>query len=350
MKKLKIPEFQLKAKNSDFQVREIFYLPKELGPEKSTHSYLNVEKSGLTTFQLQDKLAKILNIPRNHISASGLKDEQAITRQVVSVKKIVTASQFNNINRKLLKEHSGMIKIIRIEGYGRNPVVPKVLHGNEFKITIRNLDPDVAVKLKNKLNITRYHNFINYYDEQRFGTPESCHNTHLVGKFLLAKHWIKALNEYMKSGNNREELTKVQQVYMDTSSPKEALLKIDENKRNFFISSYNSYLWNQKLSKSLSRSGNGAIVEFPFIGKLTIPENRDLPIKAFLSLKTYELNWNKEEKIEVVKNRPVNIVTATFLVREQADELFKAKRALTLSFILPTGSYATMFIKQLLLN
>lgn len=347
MKNLKIPDFKIKVKNSDFCVKESFFLSEELSPKKSLYSYLIVKKENLTTFQLLDRLVQIFSISTDEISAPGLKDEQAVAVQVVSVKKIILKSELGKVNEKLSKEK---IKICDVAGYGKKPIMKKMLHGNEFKITIRNLNVGVAEKLKDMINKNRYQDFVNYYDEQRFGTPGSYHNNHLIGKFLLERNWEKAFDEYMKSGDNGEEKERVRQVFDKSSLFQEALLQIEMKKRDFFISSYNSYLWNQKLSELISMSQKSTEVEFPFMGKLFLLTNKSKGIPLLLTTKSYELDWQKNKKVITSKTRPTNIVTAVFLIIDAKDRVFKEKRALTISFFLTTGCYATMFVKQLLLK
>lgn len=349
MKCQKIPEFKIKSKNSDFQVKELFFLPEELPVKRSSYSYIEVEKENLTTFQLLEKLATFFCLSSEDISASGLKDEQAITRQIISVKFIITNTKINKINQKLLEKRS-KIRLVRIVGYGKKPITPKMLHGNEFKICIRNLDSEIVGKLENLIVNHKYQDCINYYDEQRFGTPDSCFNTHLIGRYLISREWKKAFEEYIKSTNGGDERKRVEGTFSKSFSYEEAIMQIGERKRDFFISSYNSYLWNQELNNTISQLKRSRKVEFPHIGKLHIPSSKDNELSSILSTKSYALDWTNKKRICETKTRPVRIVAPVFFLNNVKDRIFPNKRALTISFALPTGSYATMFIKQLLLK
>lgn len=349
MRNTKVPGFKLKTKNCDFCVNEIFFEPEQSAPEKSSFTYLLVEKEGLSTFSLLERLARIVEIPVKEVSASGLKDEQAKTRQIISVRKIISDKQAEQINKKL-QQQNGKIKVCNFIGYGKKSVLPRMVHGNEFKITIRNLEYKIAKKLVNLIDKNRFQNFINYYDEQRFGTPTSVHNTHLIGKNLLERNWQKAFEEYIKSENEKKETEKVKFILEETKSYREAVSQIMERKRDFFISSHNSYLWNQEVNKTINRLENSIEIEFPYIGKLSFVTKRNVDIPSFLTTCGYEFDWENNRKIAKYKTRPVNVVTAVFLIKNSKDRIFEGKRALTVSFVLLTGCYATMFIKQLLLK
>ena len=72
----------LKGTPEDFLVEELpLYTPCGEGE----HLYLEVEKRGLTTFDLLQHLSKALKVPEREIGYAGLKDARATTRQTVSV-------------------------------------------------------------------------------------------------------------------------------------------------------------------------------------------------------------------------------------------------------------------------
>ncbi|NLE77558.1 MAG: tRNA pseudouridine(13) synthase TruD, partial [Chloroflexi bacterium] len=66
----------------DFQVEEIpLYQPSGLGE----HTYLWVEKRGLSTFRAVEILARSLRVAPQRIGYAGMKDAQALTWQMISV-------------------------------------------------------------------------------------------------------------------------------------------------------------------------------------------------------------------------------------------------------------------------
>ena len=81
------PEFpgvggSIKNRPEDFFVQEVpLYEPGGEGE----HVYCEIQKVGVTTFEAVDRVARALNVPREEIGYAGLKDAQAVTRQVLSI-------------------------------------------------------------------------------------------------------------------------------------------------------------------------------------------------------------------------------------------------------------------------
>jgi MYXO-CTERM domain-containing protein len=72
----------IKRRAEDFFVQEIpLYEPSGEGE----HVYCEVQKLGLTTFDAINRLARALNVSSRDIGYAGLKDANAITRQVFSI-------------------------------------------------------------------------------------------------------------------------------------------------------------------------------------------------------------------------------------------------------------------------
>lgn len=72
----------LKACPEDFLVEELpLYTPSGEGE----HIYLLVEKRGMNAMEMYGLIAKHFRVKRSAVGYAGLKDKQAITRQVVSV-------------------------------------------------------------------------------------------------------------------------------------------------------------------------------------------------------------------------------------------------------------------------
>lgn len=346
---IKLPEFQLKTKNEDFQVTEVYLSPKIKSTktdQKYSHTYLEIQKEGMTTFELLDRLANFFEIPAENTQASGLKDEEAITTQIISVKKMVTPqtqTKFNTTFSDSLPKSS----ILKIIGYGNEPVQPRYLHGNKFLITIRNLSDQELNNLKVFLKSNRFFSFINYYDEQRFGIPGSIHNTHIIGKNLLKQDLESAYNELLKSGNYEGSIASG--VYKTTQSYSKALDVIQSRKKSFYISSWNSHLWNKSLS-NLIENNNSVSYAFEYLPLLHFPEMRTAELPVLHQIETHEFDFTKNIAIKKIKSRPTYITTAVYLRKSMIDNINKGKYACTLEFYLPTGCYATMCIKQLFLQ
>lgn len=154
----------------DFRVEEIpLYEPCGEGE----HLYLDVEKSGLTTFDLLDTLAKALGAKRQEMGYAGLKDARAVTRQTISVTRVSP-------------EQAMALKIdgitILAARYHRNKLRTGHLQGNRFVIRIRNVGPQALERAQESLHVLQMTGVPNYFGNQRYGVLG---NNHLVGKAIL---------------------------------------------------------------------------------------------------------------------------------------------------------------------
>lgn len=344
-----LPQFQIKATNSDFVVNEIYLDPELASKEAAEYTYVFIEKENLTTFALLEHVARYFRLKLSDVSASGLKDEQAVTRQLISIRAVISQEQVEQANQEFLNE--GLtLSIQRMIGYGQKPVSPRKLHGNKFVITIRNLNEEVAEGLEELLRNNRYFSFINYYDEQRFGLPDSIHNTPLIGKALLENDWSKGYHEYLKSGIEQVEIAHAKSAFAKHQSYQKAMLSVARAKLSFFVSSYNSFLWNNRLKEEILQRKDALKVTFPFIGPIALPRTEAVSIPFLLSIKVRKKDWQTEASYDSNKTRPTVITVPVYLLGISVDELNNdGKQAAAITFCLPTGCYATMLVKQLLL-
>lgn len=343
-----LPTFQLKTLNSDFMVEERYLKPHYVSKKNAAYTYLWVQKESMTTFILLQHLASYFNCSQQDVSAAGLKDEFAVTRQAISLRAIISNKQIRQANKYF--DDSGLtISIERLLGFGQTPIQPRLLHGNEFTVIIRQLAPEIAGNLARSLDSDRFFQFINYYDEQRFGLPGSIHNTYLIGQALLAGDWAAAYHQYLQSGIDANEIASAKSALNQSGSYQTALLKSAANKLSFFVSSYNSHLWNKRLKTVIEQGVNAVQVEFPYLGSIALPIDQTAPILPRLSIEVEKTNWTTGTNYRTTKTRPVVIPVPVFILDQFADEMHPGYQAVSVSFYLPTGCYATMLIKQLLL-
>jgi tRNA pseudouridine13 synthase len=330
----------LKYRNDDFHVCEVSLFPNDLSQstQGKAHTIVIAKKEGYTTFEAIQKLASFFQLESRDIHCQGLKDEDGITEQILSIKGILpldTISSFNKLHTELPK---GSIQIVP-KGFSALPVKEKSLHGNLFNLTVRNLDEDAADRLIEFCDTVSDFICINYYDEQRFGLPGGPYIAHHIGKAIINEDWSTADKLYRESGN-------VELDHPDKAAPDDELLikTIDPRKINFFIAAYSSYLWNKKLSDS---TGNVPDMEI-FAGMMVSPLlDREEPIIPILTSEGYKLSDDMKIS-QKDKERATLISTTVFANGKQKDLYFNKKWSLGLQFFLPTGSYATMLVKQLL--
>jgi tRNA pseudouridine13 synthase len=141
----------------DFVVDEISaYTPSETGE----FLFLRIEKTGISAEQLVSHLARCLKIAHQDVGMAGMKDRQAVTRQMVSVplRCLPLVESFEHEQIRILELH-------------RHPHKLRTGHlkGNRFSILIRNVAPDAldrALAIGARLIQTGVPNF---FGDQRFG-------------------------------------------------------------------------------------------------------------------------------------------------------------------------------------
>lgn len=329
-------EFKLKTKNSDFRVTEVPLLP-NFDSTLKLFTYLWLEKSNYTTFEALEKLQKFFGLGFEDTVAEGLKDEDGITEQLISIKKKLSKKDIKNFNSENFSEET-FIKI-SLKGFGSEPLRAKALHGNAFRVVVRNLTESEAEKVTNFIKKNRFFSFVNYYDNQRFGLPGGPYTTHLIGKAICEDDWDKAFSVLKESGNEIPA----------GKTGKDAFLALNPNRVGFYVSAYSSFLWNNAVSEKIKSIGNSKAFDFPGIGKLYLPLSsaHNLPSGTFFA---NGFSFNKETfSVSEYKNgRSMILPSAVYVGKTSTDEIFEGKFCLELSFFLHTGCYATMIIKQII--
>ncbi|SFV63229.1 tRNA pseudouridine 13 synthase [hydrothermal vent metagenome] len=198
-------EFVFNPSPRDFIVEEI---PLYEFSGEGEHLILKVRKKELTTWEMLDIISGYIGIRRRDIGYAGLKDKHAMTIQSISVplKYRDALENFGHDKIKIIDmtQHNNKIRI----GH---------LKGNRFRIRLKKVLGTQRDKLDSMLEWIKSNGVPNYFGEQRFGTD----------------------------GNN----------WADGKRLIEGSLKIRDRKtREFLISSYQSYLFNNWLSKRVEIS------------------------------------------------------------------------------------------------
>ncbi len=225
-------EYKLKSKNEDFIVNEVSLRPDFCNQKISQFTYLWLEKSGMTTFDALNHLKNFFQLEHTDVSAEGLRDEDGITSQLISLRKIISTKDIASANKKFAFPCC-KLEIKELVGYGRKPLSPRLLHGNTFKMVIRNLDKQMADLFYSFCLKNRFFTFINYYDNQRFGLVGGVYNTHLIGGAIIKNNWLGAFEEFKKSKNT--ELNDLDTPKnLTQNSCKEFFKKLNPAKVDFF--------------------------------------------------------------------------------------------------------------------
>lgn len=261
---------KIKARPEDFLVEEIpLYNPSGEGE----HLFMLVEKREMTTLQLRDALSKHFKVKRHAIGHAGLKDKNAITRQVFSL----------HVPGKAPEDFPGFIhdqaSVLWVDLH-ENKLKRGHLKGNRFSIKVRDVDPLTVRQAKQSLDMLAKQGLPNRFGEQRFGF---LNNNHLVGRALImgdAQGVLDLiLSPYADAPSNSAD---ARQAYVDgrfrdgfelmpkvfkiernllralsnDHPPEKALKAIDPTAAGFFISAFQSAIFNHVLN---TRIENGTM-------------------------------------------------------------------------------------------
>jgi len=279
---------RLRERVEDFIVREIFIKP----PPKEGGKYCiaTVRVRNWETNRLVRRLSIELDTDRRNIGFAGTKDKRAISTQLMSFP--VPSTRLKELD----------IKDIQIlEAYRSDKRIELGdLIGNSFEIAIRGFSKPVSeigeIFEKNLKEIENLGGFPNYFGIQRFGAIRP--TTHLVGKKIVERDFEGAVMTYVgnpiegedpRSSEARElaeatrDWEKVMNIYPHVFAFERsmighlikrpgdhigALRRLPPNLLMMFIHAYQSYYFNEILSRRVRR---GIPLNEAQIGDMIIP-------------------------------------------------------------------------------
>mgnify|MGYP001225719682 CR=1 FL=1 len=374
---------------ADFLVEEIpLYTPCGHGD----HLYLLIEKEGLTTFDLLNRLAKALNCRERDLGYAGLKDARAITRQTISVplRKPADIEELDLPGIRILSA-----------SFHTNKLRPGHLAGNRFTIRIESPLPDASDRATAIFDVLADLGVPNRFGEQRYGLlGNSAHigRAILRGDFRLAADeiigepqrishagWQKASEAY-HSGNlaaaielfprhchNEQRLVTALHKGADH---RRAVLGMPHKLLRLYLSAYQSQLFDRLVDMRLStlerlwpgdlawKHCNGACFKVtdpaseqpradrfeisptaPMYGyKVTLATGQaGLLEESLLDKEQLKLpNFRLGEGLAMAGEcRPLRVPLTETRVEQQGKQL-------TLSFALPKGSFATAVLAEVM--
>lgn len=198
-------DFHFRQSPRDFVVDEIPLYPFS---GEGEHLVLHVRKKNLSTWQMIDIFSNHLGIKGRDIGYAGLKDKNAQTKQYISLPR-----KFESVLENF--DHEG-IKILE-KTYHNNKIRVGHLKGNRFFIRLKKVTPTAAVKIKEAIKMIKQYGMPNYFGFQRFGLDGE---NYKKGQAIL-------------EGSLKERNKKLAQ---------------------FYVNSYQSYLFNDWLSRRIQIS------------------------------------------------------------------------------------------------
>jgi len=292
-------DFKFLQNPTDFVVDEI---PHGGFKGKGNFLILHIKKIELTTWDMIAIIADFLRIPAQKIGYAGLKDKHATTTQYISI----DAKHENALKKFKNKD----IKILSVKKHNK-PIKMGDLKGNRFTINLREVTNIEAGQIEKIARKTARDGLPNYFGYQRFGrdgdslaqAKEMIHgDLHIadnkVKNFLISIYQSEFFNNWLRE---------------------RVLLSREENNKKFKILAGDVFFKKDVVSGLLC--GRGV--------KRASGEAREIEKKyddEFLQEKGY-----RREALVF----PTSIVC----------NYIKKQTLLNISFILPKGSYATVFLE-----
>jgi len=388
---------KIKSRPEDFVVEEFLNLPEF----SSTGDYVvyKLEKRGLSTYDVLDRLVRGYKIPDRDISIAGLKDKYALTSQYLSIR---------SRNARVIREKNFVLTPL---GRADRPLGSHFLEKNGFKITLRGLEKVGISRLVNSLYEVSKYGFPNYFGEQRFGSIR--HGGGFLAKRLILGDFEGALKLYLSRWSSRDRpVVKgfkrfVSRHWGDWEECLKAALRSDErtllsylkdhprdflkavkliNRRMLFlyIAAYQSYLWNEMASEFIKTNlaedrlirfhyGAGQMIfyktltkglleeftrtEIPLVDhkvEFPIGEIREIGERVIkregVTTKDFRLDRIRKAFFKSVPRRLVVFPEGLEISEPAPDEIYHDRFKLTLSFFLPPGSYASVLLRRIGVN
>jgi len=260
----------LRVCNEDFLVEE---MPQYTPSGEGTHVYFLMEKSGLTTLEAIARIASALDLKRRDIGYAGQKDSHGVTRQWISIEHIdpqaLLQRDFSHITILDHAKHKNKLRV----GH---------LKGNRFVLKLRHLDCPLSegmAKAQSILDVLCVRGAPNYYGPQRFGNQN---NSHWLGQAILLGDLPGFFNIFLGNPDQtncsttleariffsqgefqkafdawppafREERRLLRELIYQKGQKKRAYRHVNKTMKRFYISAFQSYVFNLFLVARMPR-------------------------------------------------------------------------------------------------
>ncbi|MEY9860780.1 tRNA pseudouridine13 synthase [Catenulispora sp. GAS73] len=331
-------DIRVKHLPEDFLVRESTAI-RCVSPNDARYRLYLLRKCGYTTFEAVEWIAESVGIPQSEVGYCGLKDEDGVTEQVISVP-IGLGDPADRLTA------AGGDRWMRFLRYGESAAPLRIgeLEGNSFKIVLRNLDPRQGEKgLLAAKKVILY--FLNYFDTQRFGVPGGPKVAHLIGAALSDGQWAKARELLASSGSGEAAAAREW-----TGADADFFAELDGRVTSFFLAAHASQQWNRTLAEQVEKClPDARRVDVEGIGFTYAREVGDcvsvLAAQPAIPITRYTVRDGVVKERRSV--RAAVVQTVIEIDDRRSDEHFPGRMRAELSFFLPSGSYATAAVRQL---
>jgi tRNA pseudouridine13 synthase len=364
---------EIKEQVKDFMVTEM--ANHETG--EGDHLIVKLRKQNMTTMEAIDKLSSMLHISKDRIGYAGNKDKRAVTEQHISIQGV----NQEEVNQVFTDEFD-----LEVVGKGQHIGLGN-LSANRFEITVRQLGLPIEDIRNRSLKIVDEMDgkFPNYFGKQRFGSTRPV--THQVGRHILRGNFEEAVwtyiakpydQEYKSIRKIRQELWDTREVedaaekfpkqyryekallYHLTKNPEDykgAIKRLPEGLQQLFVHAYQSWVYNRVLSRLLEDDWFDPEYEIPLVGYKTElkdekPENliKEILEEEGVSQEDFRLQDFPELRSEGTYRRAFADFRNFEVLEIDEDDLNMTKNRMRVKFDLPKGSYATVFLREIMKN
>lgn len=334
---------RIRAEAADFEVEELpAYAPSGEGP----HLYLWVEKRGLDARALLRRLADRYGLEVGELGVAGNKDRHAVTRQWVSL----PLDRLGELDPEAqCGELDDEIRVLAADRHG-NKLRRGHLRGNRFRIVVR--DPSVApaeaaARARAILERLAGSGLPNFYGPQRFGAGgrtlrlghDLLRDAPGARKAVRKDRFLKrlALNSVQSELFNRVLAVRLRAGWLGRVHAGDVLQR-PAGRRAFRVDA-------AELAASRERLDRGELVPTgPLPGpKMLAPEGAPGRLERAVQAASgvADADLARFSRLVPGARRPLTVPIGTFEVEPLAD-------GLRVSFELPSGSYASVLLDELM--
>lgn len=144
-------------------------------------------KTSIATPDALRFVARALGVPSGLVSAAGLKDRHAVTRQTITV----DGAAFRGMPPRALDGDGWRLEFL---GYAARAADSSIIASNRFELVVRGLDRRASDELVRRADfLCSDHGvvFVNYFGDQRFGSAR--HGKGFAGRALVERDFESAL-------------------------------------------------------------------------------------------------------------------------------------------------------------
>lgn len=285
---------------------------------------LKIQKQNCDTWELIDRLSKFLGVFSSEIGYAGLKDKRATTTQYVTIPKKYSKEIKNYQNKK--------IQILDSFLHNKKLSIGD-LEGNRFKINLHSVELEDINHIQKIIKVITKKGFPNYFGYQRFGKD-------------VEENLAKAKEVLFGDARIKDRKLEKMLILAYQSSYYNAWLveRLNLDKEEFKLLEGDVFLDLEKDKLFTPKTINEKIIR-DFADKKIVPTGLLPGRDVFRSVReAYEIEQKYDDSFIQEKGYRRDAIV---FPRNISCKYDKSKKMCSLDFVLPKGSYATVFVEFL---